>query len=151
MDNSNVIVPTTRVFGLNLLKSINSIMVYIESFLRGVTVLRGCRFFGHPIIVRVPGSTIKIGNQCTFRSDRSSNLIGVKGKCIISASSKDAQLIIGNNSGFSGAVLVAFKKIQIGNNVLVGANVTITDSDCKQRLFDSAEQVEARQKSFRCP
>jgi acetyltransferase-like isoleucine patch superfamily enzyme len=38
-------------------------------------------------------------------------------------------ILIGNNSGFSGTVVGAFKFIKIGRNVKCGANTLITDSD----------------------
>jgi acetyltransferase-like isoleucine patch superfamily enzyme len=48
---------------------------------------------------------------------------------MISTQTKNANLTIGNNCGFSGTVIAAFKKIKIGNNVRCGANALITDSD----------------------
>jgi acetyltransferase-like isoleucine patch superfamily enzyme len=48
---------------------------------------------------------------------------------MISTLQKDAYLEIGSGSGFSGVSVGCFKKIVIGNNVKVGANVLITDSD----------------------
>jgi acetyltransferase-like isoleucine patch superfamily enzyme len=43
--------------------------------------------------------------------------------------SAEASLIIGKSCGFSGVSIGCFDKIIIGNNVRVGANVLITDSD----------------------
>jgi len=48
---------------------------------------------------------------------------------MISTLTADAQIRIGNNCGFSGAVIGAFINVWIGNNVRVGANTLITDSD----------------------
>lgn len=74
-------------------------------------------------------SIIIIGNNCTFRSKPTSNLIGINRPCIFSALSKDCVLEIGNNCGFSGTTIGCFKEIKLGNNVRCGANTTITDSD----------------------
>ena len=48
---------------------------------------------------------------------------------MISTLEKNAILEIGTGTGFSGVSIGCFKKITIGNNVKVGANVLITDSD----------------------
>jgi acetyltransferase-like isoleucine patch superfamily enzyme len=48
---------------------------------------------------------------------------------MISTLQKGAFLEIGSDSGFSGVSIGCFKKIIIGKNVKVGANVLITDGD----------------------
>jgi acetyltransferase-like isoleucine patch superfamily enzyme len=98
-------------------------------FLRGVRYGPRNRYFGILKAKRLPMSIIKIGSHNIFRSDSSSNLIGVSHRCILSTHSKAAVIEIGNNCGFSGVTIGAHQKITIGNNVLCGANVTITDFD----------------------
>lgn len=51
---------------------------------------------------------------------------------MVSTSSKDAKLIIGDNCGFSGVTVWCFKSIKLGNNVRVGANTVIMDGDAHQ-------------------
>jgi len=97
--------------------------------LKKIDLNSGCRFTGRPVFVRQPLSTIKIGSYCSFRSDKISNLIGVNRRCIISTHDKDAEIVIGDNCGFSGVTISAKQKIVIGNDVLVGANVIISDFD----------------------
>ena len=58
-----------------------------------------------------------------------SNLIGINRPCSLSTLTNNATIEIGNNCGFSGTVIGAFKSIYIGNNVRCGANTLITDSD----------------------
>lgn len=102
---------------------------------KGICVLRNihlgkeCRFYGVPIFRRAPLSRIDIGDQCVFRSDFISNLVGVNRKCIIATHRENAKISIGDNSGFSGTVIGAAGCIQIGSNVQSGANVLITDFD----------------------
>lgn len=103
--------------------------VKISSSIRGVHIKKGCRFFGVPRFHRFDFSSIEIGEHCTFRSDQSSNLIGVNHRCILSTHERDAKIQIGNQCGFSGTSIGAAKQIIIGNNVLCGANVVITDFD----------------------
>ena len=104
-------------------------IVKIISFLKGIEIGTGCKFFGVPHFARFPFSSIQIGKNCGFRSDHTSNLIGVNHKCILSTLEEGARIKIGNNSGFSGVSIGAAKEIIIGNNVLCGANSIITDTD----------------------
>jgi acetyltransferase-like isoleucine patch superfamily enzyme len=87
------------------------------------------KFYGLPYFTRVENSTIEIGNDCQFRSKETSNLIGIRNRCIISTMHENSKIIIGNNCGFSGVVIAAFMNITIGNNVRCGANTLINDSD----------------------
>lgn len=114
---------------LSLLGFCSTLRMNIILSLKGVTKGNGLQFWGCTYVYRHPGSTIKIGATTAFRSDSNSNLIGVKGKCMLSTHSETAQLIIGENCGFSGTVLGAKEKIVIGRDVLCGANTLITDFD----------------------
>ena len=104
-------------------------LVKLQCRYRGVTLGSSCRFYGTPIIRRHPISRIKIGSNCTFRSDRKSNLAGVNRKCIIATHRKNARIEIEDRSGFSGTVIGAAGSIRIGSNVICGANTFITDFD----------------------
>ena len=95
----------------------------------GVSLGSHCMFRGLPIIYRMPGSKITIGNGCTFNSSANAHQAGIKGPCILWTLSENARILIGDNSGFSGTVLNAQCEIRIGNNVRCGANTTITDTD----------------------
>lgn len=97
----------------------------------GVKMGKNVNFDGKCYFERFPGTKISIGNNCQFRSRKSSNLIGINRPCIISThlSGFNSKIKIGNNCGFSGTVIGAFKLIKIGNNVRCGANTLITDSD----------------------
>lgn len=117
-----------RIF-LSCFKGYSGFIAKIISFFRGVKLQKGCRFYGVPHFNRHPFSKIIIGKDCTFRSDHTSNLIGVNHQCIISTHSGEAIIAIGNNCGFSGVTIGAAKEIRIGNNVLCGANSVITDFD----------------------
>jgi len=101
----------------------------ISSSIRGVHIKKGCNFFGVPRFHRFDFSSIEIGENCTFRSDQSSNLIGVNHRCILSTHERNAKIKIGDHCGFSGTSIGAAREIIIGNNVLCGANVVITDFD----------------------
>ena len=89
-------------------------------------------FFGKMKISKNLDSHLIIDDNCVFRSNYDSNLIGINRPCIISLHHKNTVVKIGKNSGFSGTVIGAFDKIIIGNNVMCGANTLITDSDWHQ-------------------
>jgi acetyltransferase-like isoleucine patch superfamily enzyme len=95
----------------------------------GVHIGHSCRFYGLPLFRRLPGSRITIGKNCQFRSSRWSNLVGINRPCMISTLSETAQVRIGNECGFSGTIIGSASSISIGNRVMCGANVTITDTD----------------------
>lgn len=78
------------------------------------------------------GSTIEIGKNCQFMNWQFGNLIGLNHKCIIATQSDDAKLTIGDKCSFSGVSIWCHKEITLGNNVRVGANVTIMDGDAHQ-------------------
>ena len=104
-------------------------IVSIDAFVRGIKIGKGIKAYGIIKFIRSFQSNITIGENCSFRSDFTSNLIGINRKCILTTLRKDAEIIIGDNSGFSGTVIASAGRIKIGNNVLCGANTTITDYD----------------------
>jgi len=97
--------------------------------IKGVKLANGIKFYGFSKAFRHPGSVISIGENCSFRSDKFSNLIGINRRCIISTHGVGASVKIGNNCGFSGVSIGCSESIIIGDSVLVGANVIITDFD----------------------
>lgn len=105
--------------------------IYFKSnILWNIEIGKKCVFNGNTIFYKTRDSKIIIGNNCQFISKTNNfNLIGINRPCIIATHSTKAVIEIGNNSGFSGTVIGAFKSIKIGSNVKCGANTLITDSD----------------------
>lgn len=95
----------------------------------GVKLGKGGRFHGIPIFRVIPGTNISVGDNVVMNSSHSSNLIGVYTPCMFSTISRNGQIHIGNDCGFSGTVIASAISITIGNNVRCGANTLITDSD----------------------
>lgn len=108
---------------------ISNIKVYVLSYLKGVKIGKNTKFIGFAKFNRKEGSKIIVGCNCTFRSNKYSNFIGINRPCIISTQKKDAEIIIGNYCGFSGTVIGAFLKVELQDRVRCGANTLITDSD----------------------
>lgn len=100
----------------------------IYLFLIGVQIIGG-NFYGWCSFYYKNGSVIKIGKNAKFNYSHWSNHIGLNHRCIISTMTQDAQLTIGDNLGMSSSSITCFKKIEIGNNVRVGANCVIADGD----------------------
>lgn len=114
---------------INFLKILVSPIVIVLLKIKGVKLSWDIIFYGIPIVYREPNSEIIIGNNVSFRSDKSSNLFGTLKKSTIATLKEGAVLTIGHGCGISAASITSFKKVTIGNNVLIGANVFITDSD----------------------
>ena len=71
---------------------------------------------------------ISIGRNATIVSDSRFNRAGINHPTQLVAGS-GAELIIGDDTGISGASIYAMERIKIGNHVLIGANCHIYDTD----------------------
>ena len=96
--------------------------------LNGVDVRGNVKVFGKPCIIRWGRPTIIIEDGVVFDSDPIHNDAGIIHPCTLSVTD-NGKLTIGANSGFSGVQICCVDSIKIGRNVLVGANVTIYDTD----------------------
>lgn len=84
---------------------------------------------GEPIIIKAPNSRIKIGKDVLLISDSRYNSAGVNHPVIIATEKEGAEIILGDGTGFSGASIVAFKSIKIGDRSGGGVNCNIWDGD----------------------
>lgn len=115
-----------------LSQKVTTAMTYAKLQIQNVSIGRKCLFYGYATFNVDNGGAICIGNNCIFRSNTTSNRIGLNHRCIISATplpSSSCEIIIGDNCGFSGTSIWCFKSIKIGNNVRCGANTLIMDGD----------------------
>ena len=97
--------------------------------LAGVRWGRGWRFYGVPILQKHRYSTITVGDGVELRSIPHSNTLSPFHPVIVSTRRPGAQIMIGRGFAMTGGTLCAEESITIGDNVWVGANTTITDSD----------------------
>jgi acetyltransferase-like isoleucine patch superfamily enzyme len=95
----------------------------------GIELGEACRFYGLPLFRRIPGSGIRIGRNCQFRSAVWSNQVGLNRRCTISTLYRGALIEIGEGCGFSSTAISAAQSVTIGNRVMCGANVAIMDTD----------------------
>lgn len=84
---------------------------------------------GMPVIFNKSGANLIIGDNVTVKSSFLSNLVGLYSRTIIVTRAPDAEIIIGNNVGISGATIYARSRIEIGENTCIGGNTKILDND----------------------
>ena len=121
---------------MNLIK-ILKVPYYFYRFLRDIIFCminigywhKSWRFHSLPLIQKYKNSTIKIGANFVACSNPKNNTIGIFQKVIIKTNTPHATIQIGNHVGISGATISSDYAITIGNNVLIGSGVLITDSD----------------------
>jgi acetyltransferase-like isoleucine patch superfamily enzyme len=85
--------------------------------------------YGLPIISLSPGSKIVLGRNLVLCSHSRFTALGVARPVIIRTLRSSAQIILGNNVGLSGTVICAALSVEIGDDCLIGADVTIFDTD----------------------
>lgn len=86
------------------------------------------RCYGSVDITIRKGATLTIGNNFTLVSGRTINPLGRNIKSAIRID-EGANITIGNNVGMSCVVLWAKERIVVGDNVKMGADVMVLDSD----------------------
>ena len=96
---------------------------------KGVQLGKAVNFHGKPIISKFEGSQIVLGDRCSFCSSSEYTALGVNHPVILRTLASHAHLSIGPDTGISGATICAARKVTIGANVLIGANVVICDTD----------------------
>jgi acetyltransferase-like isoleucine patch superfamily enzyme len=115
--------------GLELRRRLAWPLVRTQFAWHGIAWGRDWRIFGRPILQRHRGSRIALGDGLTLRSWPRSNPLAPTHPVVLSTRSADAEIVIGDDCGFTGTTLVADASIQIGNRVLVGGNAAIVDTD----------------------
>jgi acetyltransferase-like isoleucine patch superfamily enzyme len=115
--------------GLELRRRLAWPLVRTQFAWHGIAWGRDWRIFGRPILQKHRGSRIDLGDGLTLRSWPRSNPLAPTHPAVLSTRSAQAEIVIGDNCGFTGTTLVADASIQIGNRVLVGGNASIVDTD----------------------
>lgn len=95
----------------------------------GVSAGPSVRFYGMPIISLADESKIEIGESSVICSNPAMTSLGVNHPVVLRTLRRSAVIIIGSNTGISGGAICAATRVEIGNECLLGANVTISDTD----------------------
>ena len=128
-DLNALVIKKFRKYRLKGLRFYSTIIGKLALSLRKIKYGEKIELYGKTYFFRAPNSKISLGNHVTFVSDRTFNKIGLMRRSIVSTLKENAQILIGDNSGFSGVSIGAAKSIKIGSNVMVGANCLITDTN----------------------
>ena len=99
--------------------------------LRGLGVDFGSNLIlkGLPSVHRFPGSSIVIGRNVMLISYTADTALGVNHAIKIETLANGASLVIGDDVGISGGSICAQVDVRIGARCMLGANVTIADTD----------------------
>lgn len=87
------------------------------------------RIFGAPILQRHRGSVVRAGDGLVLRSWPRSNPLAPTHPVVLSTRSRDAEIVLGDDCGLTGAVIVAETGVTVGDRVLIGGNAQIVDTD----------------------
>ena len=95
----------------------------------GVRYGKGLEAVGMPYVNKWPGSSITLGNRCILVSAAYANRAGLPHGVQLSTARPGARLCIGNDVGLGGTSITAAIEVRIGNEVLFGPGVRVTDTD----------------------
>lgn len=105
-----------------------------KMILWGIHFGKNSSFRGNTLFKRAIGSTISIGNNCSFNTTDRYNYRGINHRCILQTN-QGGHIIIGNDCGFSGVSIVSSVSVTIGDNVMCGTNVMIGDRNDHENLY----------------
>jgi acetyltransferase-like isoleucine patch superfamily enzyme len=97
--------------------------------INGISWGRGWRIHGAPIIQKHRKSVMRFGNGLGLRSSVRSNPLGPNRPSILCTWQDAAILEVGDYFRMTGGTVCAAKRIIIGDNVALGANSTVIDTD----------------------
>lgn len=95
----------------------------------GVEMGENVQIQGWPIVSLAEDSHIRIGARCVLCSDSQINALGINHPVVLRTMRPGAEIVIGEDTGISGGSICAAGSIRIGAGCLIGANVTLADSD----------------------
>lgn len=107
---------------------------------------RGMRLRGLPRVYQRKFGGMRLGKRLCLVSSWRFNSLGIFQPTTLKTMRPGAMLEIGDDVGISGATISASRSIRIGNRVLIGSGVMITDSDAHplepgKRSGDALTQV----------
>ena len=100
-----------------------------------LTVGRGLNSLGpSPFLYSSLSASIRIGEGCTLVNHTRFNTIGVQKPCSLAAHGSGL-LLIGDRVGLSGVSICSYDRVEIQDDVLIGANTFIFDTDFHSLAF----------------
>ena len=95
----------------------------------GVEFGPGLKLGSAPVIRRNRTGRIRLGRNVSIANEMAENPAGIPHRTALCACMPGSELLIGDDVGISGAIIYAWRRIEIGDRVLLGAGATIYDSD----------------------
>jgi acetyltransferase-like isoleucine patch superfamily enzyme len=95
----------------------------------GITLGRGLDVIGAPHVELHPGSSVSLGQNVRLVSKNFATVLGVNHPVVLRTLSAGARIEIGDRVGISGGTVCAARLVAIGDDTMLGANVTIADTD----------------------
>lgn len=95
----------------------------------GVELAENIRFQGRPVVSLAQGSRIQIGARAVLCSVSDATALGVNHPVVLRTLRPGAEIVIGADTGMSGGAICAASSIRVGAGCLIGANVTLADTD----------------------
>jgi acetyltransferase-like isoleucine patch superfamily enzyme len=96
---------------------------------RGLRLGKGVSFAGLPIVAIAPMSQIQIGDWSRLISRCEATALGVNHPVILRTLKPGAAIVLGKGVRVSGLTVCAANRVTIGDRAVIGANVTIADTD----------------------
>ena len=87
------------------------------------------RFHGRPLVDVCPGSRVVIGREAVLTSSSRHTALGVSHPVVLRTLHPGALIELGESVGISGGSICAAVLVSIGDGTLLGADVTIADTD----------------------
>lgn len=134
---SRTIYVLVRSLALRVLLVIDSLYVQCLFYVFDVQIGSGFKTKGRPIISISDQGRLEIGNDLRLNNGIRHNRIGRQQPCFFIVNG--GHLSIGNNVGMSGTAIVCWQSVRIGNNVRIGGNTVIYDTD-----FHSLDPMDRR-------
>lgn len=129
-----------------LLSGVYTPLAKIIFILNGVNYGLGLRVYGLMKVFVTRRGCVKIGDGFRVNSGKNFNVIGRQQKCILWV---EGDLLIKDNVGISASAIICNHQITIGNNVVIGGNTVIYDTDfhsldAGQRNNPGQDRINAR-------
>jgi len=96
---------------------------------QGIVAGAGITWYGKPILARWDGSSLSIGDDCRICSRTLDTALGINHAVVLRTLAPGAEIRIGSGVRMSGTTICAKKSVIIGDRCVIGANVTIVDTN----------------------
>lgn len=129
-----------------LFRPVYNTIAKLNFSLNGIQFSKGLRVFGFLKVHVTRRGKVIIGNNLHINSGNNYNIIGRQQKTTFWVEGK---LIIGNNVGMSSTAIICNHEIEIGDNVIIGGNTVIYDTDfhaldSKLRIDKGVDKLNAK-------